>query len=121
MNDTEIYQKLLQMGLTEEAYRFGELANERYPGNCALYIRDKFSGYLHRIGDDQHDALWVDDSGTVHYSNLQNGDGCDANSINDPHAGYEFVPSDYGVIRDEELAEKWEKREYTWIETSTSL
>lgn len=60
-----------------------------------LYIRDKDSGRIHRVGDECHDALWVDVDGTVHYSNLQNGDGCADYSQIDPNAGYEFMPSDF--------------------------
>lgn len=63
-----------------------------------LYIRDKHSGRIHRIGDECHDALWVDVDGTVHYSNLQNGDGCADHSQIDPNAGYEFMPSDFGEL-----------------------
>lgn len=63
-----------------------------------LYIRDKANGRIHRIGEDKHDGLWVDSNGTVHYQNLQNGDGCNANSRKDPYAGYEFVPSDFGEM-----------------------
>ena len=63
-----------------------------------LYIRDKFSGRIHRIGDECHDALWVDADGTVYYSNLQNGDGCSDHSRTDKNAGYEFVPSDFGEL-----------------------
>lgn len=63
-----------------------------------LYIRDKDSGRIHRVGDECHDALWVDVDGTVHYSNLQNGDGCADHSQIDPNAGYEFMPSDFGEL-----------------------
>lgn len=63
-----------------------------------LYIRDKDSGRIHRVGDKCHDALWVDVDGTVHYSNLQNGDGCADHSQIDPNAGYEFMPSDFGEL-----------------------
>ena len=63
-----------------------------------LYIRDKISGRIHRIGDECHDALWVDVDGTVYYSNLQNGDGCADHSRIDPNAGYEFMPSDFGEL-----------------------
>jgi len=70
-----------------------------------LYVRDKQSGKVHRIGDDRHDHLTVDSSGQVHYYNLQNGDGCysgDGNHVNGVVVsgayGYEFVPNedDYG-------------------------
>lgn len=63
-----------------------------------LYIRDKDSGRIHRVGDECHDALWVDTGGTVHYFNLQNGDGCSDNSRMDKNAGYEFMPSDFGEL-----------------------
>ena len=63
-----------------------------------LYIRDKDSGRIHRVGDECHDGLWVDTSGTVHYFNLQNGDGCSDNSRMDKNAGYEFMPSDFGEL-----------------------
>ena len=65
-----------------------------------LYIKDKSTGKIHMIGRDVHDGLWVDNNGTVHYMNLQNGDGCGANSRNDELAGYEFVPSDCGEMED---------------------
>ena len=63
-----------------------------------LYIRDKDSGRIHRVGDECHDALWVDTDGTVYYSNLQNGDGCSHHSRTDKNAGYEFMPSDFGEL-----------------------
>lgn len=63
-----------------------------------LYIRDKDSGRIHRVGDECHDGLWVDVDGTVHYFNLQNGDGCSDNSRMDKNAGYEFMPSDFGEL-----------------------
>lgn len=82
-----------------------------------LWIRNKYSGAVHRIGDDPHDCLYVDDEGTVHYENLQCGDGCEGyksvnrETLSDIHPdrdwgrradeftyGYEFVPNtdDYG-------------------------
>ena len=60
-----------------------------------LFVRDKITGEVHRVGEDVHDGLWVDDNGTVHYHNMQNGDGCAANSHTDIDAGYEFLPSDF--------------------------
>lgn len=63
-----------------------------------LYVRDKSTGKIHKVGSDMHDGLWVDSNGTVHYQNLQNGDGCNANSHNDKFAGYEFMPSDFGAL-----------------------
>lgn len=86
-----------------------------------LYIRDKYSGRIHRVGDSPHDMLTVDDKGTVHYFNLQNGDGCtgyrsvNRETLKDKYPdmnwgerakeytrGYEFVPNtdDYGYPTD---------------------
>ena len=68
-----------------------------------LWVRDKANGEIHRLGDDQHDGIWVSYDGTVHFSNLQNGDGCGAHSLTDELAGYEFCPSDYGRVDEEYL------------------
>lgn len=81
--------------ITAENDKASLLQNKR---TTDLYIRDKHSGRIHRIGDECHDALWVDVDGTVHYSNLQNGDGCADHSQIDPNAGYEFMPSDFGEL-----------------------
>ena len=69
---------------------------------CDIYVRDKYSGTIHRVGDDVHDELWVDRNGTLFYNNMQNGDGCMAyKSVNQAKTehnpeeyqfGYEFVP-----------------------------
>ena len=50
------------------------------------------------VGADKHDSIWIDDTGTLHYHNLQNGDGCSTNSHINPGHGYEFIPSDCGNI-----------------------
>lgn len=57
-----------------------------------LFIKDKCSGEIHKIGKDVHDSLYVDDDGFVHYYNMQNGDGC---RCGDKDGGYEFVPHMY--------------------------
>lgn len=77
--------------------------------NTDLYIRDKTSGHVHRIGDDPHDSLWVDHEGTVHYMNLQCGDGAGPYSQMDHRAGFEFVSSVYGVPEDGSTMEEAEK------------
>ena len=79
---------------------------------CDIYVRDKYSGKIHRIGDDIHDSFWVDENGTLFYHNMQNGDGCAGyKSINQNKTtdnpdeyqfGYEFVP-----MMDGELAEPY--------------
>ncbi len=54
-----------------------------------LYIKDRQTGDIHRIGDDRHDMIHID-KGQLHYRNLQNGDGC----VLTDHGcvgGYEFV------------------------------
>ena len=82
-----------------------------------LYIRDKYRNTIHRIGDNPHDCLAVDENGTIHYRNLQNGDGCigymsvNRETLADKYpdknwgerageftSGYEFVPNmdEYG-------------------------
>ena len=43
---------------------------------CTLFIKDKYTGWIHRVGSNKHDSLYVDEKGTIHYFNLQNGDGC---------------------------------------------
>ena len=52
-----------------------------------LYVRDKHSGLIHRVGDDSHDMLVIKD-GQLRYRNLQNGDGC---TLGNSGGGYEFV------------------------------
>lgn len=77
-----------------------------------IYVRDKYSGRIHRVGDDVHDSFWVDENGTLHYHNMQNGDGCAGyksvnqdKTVDNPDEyrfGYEFVP-----MMDGELAEPY--------------
>ena len=60
-----------------------------------IYVRDKNSGKMHRVGDDIHDMLTINDKGQLCYHNLHNGDGCRTGV---DIGGYEFVPNedDYG-------------------------
>ena len=60
-------------------------------GLTDLYIRDKWSGEIRRVGDDPHDQLTIDRRGRLHYYNLQNGDGC---ALGCEFGGYEFVPNE---------------------------
>lgn len=55
-----------------------------------LYIRDKQTGKIRRIGDNQHDQLTINDKGQLCYYNLQNGDGC---RTGDDGGGYAFMPN----------------------------
>jgi len=59
-----------------------------------IFIKDEYSGKIHRVGDDEHDSLYVDLEGRVHYYNLQTGDGS--------NGGYRFMPSDCGELEVEE-------------------
>ncbi len=62
-----------------------------------IYVRDKETGTVHRVGDDPHDCLWVH-NGTVIYYNLKNGEGTRTG------VSYEFVESDiYGEISDGDM------------------
>ena len=63
---------------------------------CDFYVMDKETGRIHRVGDEQHDAIWVSEEGELHYMNLQNGDGCSGKSHLNEGDGYEFIPSDCG-------------------------
>ena len=58
-----------------------------------IFVRDKFDGRVHRVGDNQHDSLLVRD-GVVRYYNLQNGCG----TLEDGSGEYEFVASYCGEM-----------------------
>ena len=64
-----------------------------------IYIRDKESGYVRRVGDNKQDMLTITDDGELRYYNLQNGDGC---RLGEDGGGYEFVPNEdrYGYNYD---------------------
>lgn len=73
-----------------------------------IYVRDKWSGGIHRVGEDQHDQLTIGEDGQLHYYNLQNGDGCSTGDTRRDGCGYEFVPNvdDYGYNCDPREGEK---------------
>lgn len=74
-----------------------------------LFIRDKYSGSMHRIGDDVHDCLCVDDEGSVHYRNLQNGDGTIGyQSQNRQTLGEKYPDVDWKNGRENELVYGYE-------------
>lgn len=66
-------------------------------GLCDLYVRDKMTGTVHKVGTDKHDALTVWSNGVVVYENLQNGDGTGSDPEHDGY-GYEFINTEYGCI-----------------------
>ena len=41
-----------------------------------LWVRNKYTGEVHKVGDDPYDNLRVDLNGTVHYYHSLYGDGC---------------------------------------------
>ena len=54
-----------------------------------LYVKDNISGNIHEYGTNQHDALILQDDGSLHYQNLQNGCGTMF-----PDEGYTFCGAD---------------------------
>lgn len=54
-----------------------------------LYVRDNTNGNIHEYGTNQHDALILQDDGSLHYQNLQNGCGTMF-----PDEGYTFCEAD---------------------------
>lgn len=62
--------------------------NQTYLQAILIYVRDKQTGYIHIVGTDQHDRLYLDDNGNIQYMNLQNG--------GTTEEGYEFVLDEQG-------------------------
>ena len=56
-----------------------------------IYVRDKTTDEIHRVGDNPHDMLTITDANELSYQNLHNGDGC---RTGDDCGGYEFVPNE---------------------------
>ena len=54
-----------------------------------IYVRDNTNGNIHEYGTNQHDALILQDDGSLHYQNLQNGCGTMF-----PDEGYTFCEAD---------------------------
>jgi len=64
-------------------------------GRTDLYIRDKSSGRIHRIGDDRHDMIMVSSDGKLVYQNLQCGEGAILGDREHENLfGFEFVPNE---------------------------
>lgn len=61
---------------------------------CDLYVLDKQTFSIHRVGEDAHDCLEVWESGVV-YMNLQNGDG---GNVKDSATGYVLLRSECGSL-----------------------
>ena len=54
-----------------------------------LFVRDSITGTVHEYGTNQHDSLILQDDGSIHYYNLQNG--CGSRFADE---GYTFVLED---------------------------
>lgn len=65
---------------------------------CDLYVIDKTSGRIHRIGSNAHDSLIVYGDG-VRYFNMQNGDG--GGTDNDEHSGYCIIQTVHGSFAED--------------------
>ena len=59
-----------------------------------LFVKDNTTGTVHEYGTDRHDALILQDDGSLHYHNLQNGCGTMF-----PEEGYSFCFED-GTLPD---------------------
>lgn len=65
-----------------------------------IYLKDNTSGTIHEYGTNRHDALILQEDGSLHYENLQNGTGtmfpkegysfCEADG-SDPRASEEYI------------------------------
>lgn len=62
--------------------------NQNYLKAILIYVKDKATGYIHIVGTDQHDRLYLDDDGNIQYLNLQSGGTTDGD--------YEFVLDEQG-------------------------
>lgn len=62
--------------------------NPTYLKAVLIYVKDKETGYIHIVGTDQHDRLYLDDNGNIQYMNLQNGGTTEGD--------YEFVLDEQG-------------------------
>lgn len=54
-----------------------------------IYLKDNTNGTIHEYGTNQHDALILQEDGSLHYENLQNGTGTMY-----PKEGYTFCGED---------------------------
>ena len=62
--------------------------NPTYLKAILIYVKDKETGYIHIVGTDQHDRLYLDDDGNIQYMNLQN--------CGTTEGDYEFVLDEQG-------------------------
>ena len=67
-----------------------------------LFVKDNLSGRIHEYGTNQHDSLVLQDDGSLHYYNLQNGCGTMF-----PDEGYSFVLEDGSDPRNDTEGESY--------------
>lgn len=104
MTEEQAVEILLDLKVPHEAQEAIEIALDALKRRMFtnLYIRDKYSGSVHRVGDNVHDMLYVDDEGTVHYCNMQNGDGCVGyKSVNRETLAQRYPDTDWKSRREE--------------------
>lgn len=46
-----------------------------------LFVKDNTTGKVHEVGTNVHDSLWLNDDGSIHYYNMQIGEGTYANGF----------------------------------------
>ena len=72
-----------------------ERAEEVRPayGQTDIYVKDRDTGQIRRVGDDRHDMLMINERGQLFYHNLQNGEGCwiGNDDFEDDGSGFAFV------------------------------
>lgn len=78
--------------------------NPTYLKAILIYVRDKQTGYIHIVGTDQHDRLYLDDNGNIQYMNLQN--------CGTTEGDYEFVLDEQGHNQNNLTYTKEEQEKY---------
>lgn len=78
--------------------------NPTYLKAVLIYVKDKETGYIHIVGTNQHDRLYLDDDGKIQYMNLQNGGTTEGD--------YEFVLDEQGHNQNNLTFTKEEQEKY---------
>lgn len=78
--------------------------NPNYLKAILIYVKGKETGYIHIVGTDQHDRLYLDDDGNIQYMNLQNGGTTEED--------YEFVLDEQGHNQNNLTFTKEEQEKY---------
>lgn len=78
--------------------------NPTYLKAVLIYVKDKETGYIHIVGTNQHDRLYLDDDGNIQYMNLQNGGTTEED--------YEFVLDEQGHNQNNLTFTKEEQEKY---------